>query len=522
MKYMGYKIMENVNGHKVNYAKFFIICFIIAGAVFFTYEFQRQQEQEEPKSVALQEPPMVISIGMWDAKQYLNGDPLLEEVEKKLNIKLVAPVNITYMNWTEEYQKLAASNALPDIISHDIIGTSTYSTWVDQNLVSKIPNDLSKYPLLQSYVDQEYNDYFRNEKGELYCIPRITYPNEESWALDRCIVVRTDWMEKLGIAMPQSFEEFENMLYRFTTEDPDGNGIDDTCGLSIANMNVYEALYLSIFPELSNVERGWMKEDGKWMPVYCSKKTEKALSYAKRLYEKGLLDSGFAYQSSEDARKSFAFGKTGAIATQYLGIATIWDEYNTDKDITEVAQVMRPWKAEDNNLYRFTTSLHWSETYINGQVGEAKMDKILELYNYLLSDEFKLAVDKYSIKECPSMEILSILVQWNQEDSYLNKGKYKDQYSKETLDYANQELAWYRDTTKRVDYNWDIVFLSSEYKDQLPSYKEIQFEMIKVIIGDEDAAIAWNESLAKLKSKTTLEKAIEEVTIRAEKLNLPE
>lgn len=477
---------------------------------------KESQETVQVLSEETEENPLEISIGMWDAQRDLVGDDLQKLVEEKFNIKLV-PVPVTYMNWMDEFQKMAATRELPDIISHDIVGTVTYKTWIEQELVQKIPNDLTKYPNLESYMKQDYQSYFRDEQGDIYCIPRITYQKEEMWALDRCVIIRTDWLDKLGLEMPQSFEEFENVLKLFVTEDPDGNGLDDTCGLSIANVNLFETIYLSIFPELANVEKGWIKEDGKWMPVYCSKKTGEALSYAKRLYDLGLLDSEFAYQSSTDGRAKFAEGKSGAVATQWMDMAILWDEFNPNREITQVAKVMRPWPAEDGNRYRFTSSLHWSESYINRDISNEKLEKILQLYDYLLSDEFGELLEEYPLNENPSADLLSVMVEWNQELEYENRGKYKGRFSQETLRYANDELAWFVNNTKRLDYNWNIIFMDTEHKNKLPSYGAVQDEMVKVMVGNEDAEDAWEKALSQLKEQTPLDQTIEEVTRIAEK-----
>lgn len=508
------RVFKNRNGKKCFF--FMLAAMVIVGGIVYA-SLDKQGGGGGVQVMETKEPePVPISIGMWNAQEELVGDELQLAIEEKLNIKLV-PVPITYMNWTGEFQKMAATRSLPDIISHDIIGTSTYSTWIEQGLIQKIPNDLSAYPLLEAYMNQPYQQYFRDEAGDIFCIPRITYPEEEMWALDRCIVVRTDWMDRLGIAMPQSFEEFAAMLKRFVTDDPDGNGLDDTGGLSIANMNTYEAIYLGIFPELSNTERGWIKEEGKWMPVYCSERTGEALSYAKRLYDEGLMDYDFAYQNSKDARTRFAEGKSGAIATQFLEIAAVWDELNPDRDITRAAKVMRPWPAEDGNVYRFTTSLHWSETYLNADMSKEKLTKILELYEYLLSGDFQELIEKHPASTHPSAKLIPILVQWSQDKLYENVGAYKGWYTQETLEYARQELEWYRNNTLRLDYNWNVIFMNTPYKDQLPSYKEVQDEMVKVIIGEEDAVTAWGESMEELKLKVPLELAIEEVTKEAAK-----
>ena len=48
------------------------------------------------------------------------------------------------------------------------------------------------------------------------------------------LAYRTDWAEAVGITEPpKTIEDVYNMLYAFTYDDPDGNGVDDTYGLEL-------------------------------------------------------------------------------------------------------------------------------------------------------------------------------------------------------------------------------------------------------------------------------------------------
>lgn len=219
-----------------------------------------ESTEESSSETSVVEKPMEIRIEFWNIQDYLKGDPLQTYVEEKFNVKFI-PANITYDNYNSVLQELAVSDNLPDIFTHDIMGTSAYENWIQEGKIRSVPKDLSAYPNLETYLDQPYTQRFRHSDGFFYAIPRMTYPNEELWALDRCVLLRKDWMQNLGLSEPQSWEEFVDLLYAFVYEDPDGNGIDDTQGLATVNLYTLEVLYLSIFPELSNTERGWIYED---------------------------------------------------------------------------------------------------------------------------------------------------------------------------------------------------------------------------------------------------------------------
>ncbi len=477
-------------------------------------------ETEDTKEITAEKERISISIGMWDIGEKLARDEVLSSIEDKFDITL-NPVNVNYTNWTQEYQKMAASENLPDVIVHDIIGSATYSAWLSQGIIRPLPADLKDYPNLEKYMASEYIQNFKENDGKLYFVPRMTYPEESLWALDRCIVIRKDWLKELGLDLPQNDEEFKEALRAFTESDFDGDGKKNTIGLATENMNTLEALYLSVFPELSNIERGWMQEEGQRLPVYASKRAGKALAYTKELYDSGLLDQQFPYRTIQEAFSLFIEGKSGALCCQYFNLVKkYWNEANPEDMSLDKLAVIKPWAAEDGNRYSFSSSLHWSEIYFSSGVSDEKMNKILELFDYLLSGEAKALFypeeDDQWMKKNPSIEVLSTLVSWNQQE-FFEKAPYAVKiYGEENLDYATQLMNWYRNYTTPVHYDNRITFLSTPSKLLLPTYQEIKDDMIQTIMGKKDAEQAWEEVLEKYRSETPLEAAIREVTALAE------
>jgi putative aldouronate transport system substrate-binding protein len=44
--------------------------------------------------------------------------------------------------------------------------------------------------------------------------------------------VRQDWLDKLGLEGPQTIDDIESIARAFIEQDPDGNGVADTYGLT--------------------------------------------------------------------------------------------------------------------------------------------------------------------------------------------------------------------------------------------------------------------------------------------------
>ncbi|WP_168119514.1 extracellular solute-binding protein [Paenibacillus sp. HB172176] len=124
-----------------------------------------------------------------------------------------------------------------------------------------------------------------------------SYPNK--------LWVNTKWLERLGLEMPATTEEFKKMLQAFQTRDPNGNGVRDEIPLSGST----EDFGVRIIPFLMN---GFIYDDdkdylqlvqGKVDTVADKQEWREGLSYIKSLYDEGLIDPGAFTQNSEAYKK---------------------------------------------------------------------------------------------------------------------------------------------------------------------------------------------------------------------------
>ena len=67
------------------------------------------------------------------------------------------------------------------------------------------------------------------------------------------IWLRADWLEKLGLSEPKTMDDVIAISKAFTTQDPDGNGVNDTYGLAITKDLYGGAMGLEGFCRLPRV-----------------------------------------------------------------------------------------------------------------------------------------------------------------------------------------------------------------------------------------------------------------------------
>ncbi|MFF2479394.1 hypothetical protein [Paenibacillus sp. NPDC058071] len=484
---------------------------------------------------------MNISLSWWGiGVGFEPHDDVVKKIESDFNVTF-KPIDIGWDNYKEKSQVWAASDQLPDIITHSLTSDTpaVYNEWVNQDLIKALPEDLSAYPNLKDAMQTEGIDGIKRD-GKLYAIPRMTFPRDDMWAVwavDGAVFVRKDWMEKLGISDPQNFDEFKAMLKAFAEKDPDGNNKNDTTGIVMNTFGYFKNVFAPTFPEFGN--KGWVKEDGQWKPFYTSAKMDEVLRQARALYKEKALDPDFAVAKAGESNQKFYQNKAGALsfATNSVfgssGIKAEWEKNNPGLNFFDHVKVLHPWADANGVKYRNVNSPWWSESMINANVDDKKLERILRIYDWLLSPEGKELFDygiegkdytktsdgTYTItrpegtdlkKLYPSMDIVSQLAAWRNaailEDNAANRAAFGD----ETVQFVQDELKWMKENTEPIPTAFEIYTLSTPAKDKLSTIN-FDDDFKRVILGNDDPVVMWKEVLKGYEAKG-LQKAIAEVT----------
>ena len=159
------------------------------------------------------------------------SNPTLSFLEDKFNadfeFMLVSRGNNDYQN---KCNMLIASNDIPDLIQ--INDYSILTNMVELGLIIPLDELVQEYgqELLVIRPEECWEPFIFD--GKLYSLPN-------QYRTDGIIgCIREDWLKKLNLEMPTTIEEFENVIRAFTEQDPDGNGANDTYGISGTNAPV--------------------------------------------------------------------------------------------------------------------------------------------------------------------------------------------------------------------------------------------------------------------------------------------
>ena len=153
---------------------------------------------------------------------------------------------------------------------------------------------------------------------------------------------RADWAEKLGLGVPETVDDVYNMLYAFTYEDPDGNGVDDTIGME---MTSYTGVF-DIIQTWFGVGNGWAEVDGNLVPVFEQEEYLEALNWIKKCYDDGLMPSDWATRPTDSWSNGCKNGENGVYIDVLDGGRRVWDYFVTN----EVPSVVNPDEYASMNL----------------------------------------------------------------------------------------------------------------------------------------------------------------------------
>src|ERR1700738_3598216 len=147
-------------------------------------------------------------------------------------------VNITTATLTDFETKLTAAataHKLPDLVIDDAAQLGNFES---QGII--LPIDRTKFAGADQLTDLAWKSA-TDLHGQAYAVPFSAQAN--------VLLVRKDWLDKLGLQPPKTWDDLAAVAKAFTTQDPDGNGKADTYGLAVPGSTArgYTSWYWSSF-----------------------------------------------------------------------------------------------------------------------------------------------------------------------------------------------------------------------------------------------------------------------------------
>lgn len=326
----------------------------------------------------------------WDP----DNDAMAAYIRDNFGINFIQSDINYYNNDFTQTQIAAADGTLPEVFTADILYyTQEITQFIPEELVAEIPQELiEKYPLTKARLENDaVSQLVKNMYGGYYFLPKPDSADPTIYIAERKgLFIRKDWLEKLNLEMPRTWEELYEVAHAFTYDDPDGNGVNDTFGLTGDGLGTLRYFFAST--GVSN--RYWNKDaEGNWFFGALDDRNIVPLQWLRKMYEDGSLDPDFAATSWKEGLQKFSSNAFGIcvrnadadwinnVLVKYYGAAN--PDCNPFDRVSLIGALGNN-KGDQSHMEAYISCM--VAVQFAPEITEEKMDRFLAFYEYLLGD----------------------------------------------------------------------------------------------------------------------------------------
>lgn len=236
----------------------------------------------------------------FEAETIPEDSELFKKLEEYCNVDLTMQF-IPSTTYQEKMNITLASGNLPDIM---LVPDKTASIIQAAQVGAfwELGDKLKDYPNLSQMLPDVLNN--SSIDGKIYGLYR-----ERVYARNG-ISYRKDWLTNVGMTEVKSLDDFYNMLYKFTYEDPDKNGAQDTYGMAVSKFRGPFDITATWF----DAGNGWVvTEEGSLQPTFMTKGYLENLDFWKKMYDNKVINQDFAVLDSAKWTDDLVNSKAGVI-----------------------------------------------------------------------------------------------------------------------------------------------------------------------------------------------------------------
>lgn len=232
-----------------------------------------------------------------------------------LNIEVVYDWIASSSDYDEKMNLCIGSGTIPEMMN---VNATQYRALLKYDMIQPLDQYFEDYASdkLKGFVEsggEELKKCITNDKGEMMAIPApsmMVGEMNEMW-------IRQDWLDNLGLEVPRTWDEMAAVAEAFVTQDPDGNGEDDTIGiLGPGNSNHINDIGDNqfgldpLFCSFQSYPQYWLQdEDGTVKYGSIQPETRTALEKIQKLYTDKLIDPEMLVRNN--CQEAVLSGKVG-------------------------------------------------------------------------------------------------------------------------------------------------------------------------------------------------------------------
>lgn len=251
------------------------------------------------------------------------------------------------VNYEDRMNVTLASNEIPEVM---VIGNKSagFLNSAEAGAFWELTDYLDDYEYLSQYNEGVLNNSSVN--GNVYGI----YRGRD--IMRSTAIIRKDWLENVGLDVPETVDDLYDVLHAFTYDDPNGTGEDDTVGL------ILPTWYGSIdtLQVWFGAPNRWGEQNGELVPDFTTDEYMEALQFTRNLVEEGLVNRDFTTLSPDDWNNTLFNGRGGVIIDVYSRAMQINNLFVDDagddhEDGDYYVEITGTLLAPDGNEYGYPT-----------------------------------------------------------------------------------------------------------------------------------------------------------------------
>ncbi|MTI62137.1 MAG: sugar ABC transporter substrate-binding protein [Firmicutes bacterium] len=234
------------------------------------------------------------------------GDMAYNEAYNQIGKKFTEEnpdIKVNFILYPKLEDKLITAGMADTLPDAWILDTVTTGKWVLNEFVSKVYKKQFSDKILDVCWETT-----RGLDGEYYGIP---------WSVQGMgIYYRQDWLDKLGLEFPKTWDELVEVTRQFTYGDPDGDGKDNTYGIGLYGASTRGYGYWTLQNFLWQAGGSIVKslDNGKFVANLNNEETIKTLKFLHDLvYKHKVVPPGVSSVQSTEVYSSFQNGLVGMV-----------------------------------------------------------------------------------------------------------------------------------------------------------------------------------------------------------------
>lgn len=235
-----------------------------------------------------------------------------------------------------------ASDDLPDLFFGGGLSTSDEQRYgMDQELLIPLDTLLDEAPNIKKMFEEnpDWQKSISMADGHFYTLPQDLV----GFGLYRYSWINQQWLDNLGLKMPETIDDLYHVLVQFRDQDPNQNGQQDEIPLSFTN-EMYDTLRSTILGAYGHLSGSFEEVDDQIVFAPTTDEYKEYVKFMHKLWEEKLIDREAFSQTSQQQNAKGVEGTLGMFAyisdyvvvgvdnyKQYRVLNPLTSQYNGEK-----------------------------------------------------------------------------------------------------------------------------------------------------------------------------------------------